>query len=93
MPHSPTFLHGLHSQINSEVPRRPRHHFRRVQVGGDASKLRDDYGLSPGCTADIQALAMVRQPQRSFQMPGLKKLADEFALAKMEKPKHVCLDR
>ncbi|KAL6989454.1 exodeoxyribonuclease I [Sarracenia purpurea var. burkii] len=34
--------------------------FAEVQVGGDASKLRDDYGLSRGCTADIQALAMAR---------------------------------
>ncbi|KAL6954847.1 hypothetical protein U1Q18_034458 [Sarracenia purpurea var. burkii] len=64
--------------------------FVGVEVGDDASKLRDEYGLSCGRTADIQALAMARWPQRFFRKPGLKKLADELAGVKMEKPKHVC---
>ncbi|KAL6968662.1 hypothetical protein U1Q18_034459 [Sarracenia purpurea var. burkii] len=90
MPHTPTFLHGLHSRIDSELPRHPNITFVGVEVGDDTSKLRDEYGLSCCRTVDIQVLAMARWPGVFILKPGLKWLAKEFAGVLMERPKRVC---
>lgn len=64
--------------------------FVGVEVGDDALKLNDEYGLVVTSTTDIQAVAMTRWPIRFYRKPGLKRLADVVAGLYMEKPKHVC---
>lgn len=64
--------------------------FVGVEVGDDAVKLREEYGLRVASTSDIQAVAMTRWPIRFYRKPGLKRLAYAVAGISMEKPMHVC---
>lgn len=64
--------------------------FVGIEVADDVAKLKDEYGLECGNTADIRQLAISRWPGR-FRRPGLKDLAWEVLGLYMEKPKHVCM--
>ncbi|XP_073152573.1 3'-5' exonuclease-like [Henckelia pumila] len=61
-----------------------------VEVEDDVPKLRAEYGLRCGSSADIQAKAMARWPVVFMRKPGLKALARRLVGLHMEKPIHVC---
>ncbi|XAR52709.1 DNA helicase [Bertholletia excelsa] len=64
--------------------------FVGVEVEGDITKLRNEYGLDVGKSADLRELAKARWPGR-FRRPGLKDLAADVASLNMAKPKHVSM--
>ncbi|KAK9692153.1 hypothetical protein RND81_09G244200 [Saponaria officinalis] len=69
---------------------RPNFIFVGVQVGEDAEKLFDEYGLFCCSTKDIQAYAMEQWPYRWYRRPGLKVLAKDIVGLYMPKPMHIC---
>ncbi|XP_047329822.1 Werner Syndrome-like exonuclease [Impatiens glandulifera] len=64
--------------------------FVGLEVEDDVKKLKDEYDLGCGSSADIKALAKIRWPGR-FRRPGLKDLALEVADLRMLKPRHVTM--
>ncbi|KAK9051155.1 hypothetical protein SSX86_027781 [Deinandra increscens subsp. villosa] len=68
----------------------PKFTFVGIEVEDDVSKLKNEYGLDCGRSADIRAAAMKKWPGR-FRRPGLKDLAMEVLGLHMKKPKHVCM--
>ncbi|KAL7603911.1 3'-5' exonuclease [Lactuca sativa] len=68
----------------------PKFTFVGIEVEGDISKLKNEYGLDCAKSADIREEAKKKFPGR-FRRPGLKDMAMEVAGIHMKKPKHVCM--